>query len=140
MTLGTLASADAGAVLKVDNASFPPIWWASLDELNGWFRESRYAYTLLSGDRVIAYLLAGLQQDCGHIFRIAVTPEWQGRGLGKWLMLYTMYQMQTEHVREITLNTQASNNHSRRLYEKLGFKLTGQEVSIYGHELAPSDT
>ena len=58
--------------------------------------------------------------DFGLIHWVAVSPDYQGIGIGKGLMCYTMKQMQNWHDRAI-LNTHSKRLTAIRLYLDLGF-------------------
>lgn len=58
---------------------------------------------------------------------IAVSPRRQGRGLGTALLAPALERCDREGV---PAYLEASNVHSRRLYERLGFAATGKEVEL----------
>ena len=128
-------NSDLLQLTQVDKASFAPFWRASASGLGRWLQNANRALTLSTGNQIVAFILARLQGDIGYIWRLAVLPEWQGRGLGRWLMTHTISGMLTDGAATITLNTQASNQRARGLYERLGFSLTCQEVSGWAKDL-----
>lgn len=128
-------NADLLQIKQVDEASFTPFWQASASGLGRWLQNAHYALTLSTENQIVAFILARLQGDSGNIWRLAVLPEWQGRGLGTWLMSRIITDMLADGAETITLNTQASNQRARSLYERLGFTLTGQEVSVWAKDL-----
>lgn len=130
-----LANTDLVQINQVDNASFTPFWQADTTSLNHWLANANRALSLSAGNQIIAFIFARIQGDMGNIWRLAVLPEWQGKGLGGWLMARTIADMLADGAYTITLNTQDSNSRSRSLYEKLGFKATGQEVSVWARDL-----
>ena len=125
-------------IKQVDEASFAPFWRASASGLGRWLHNAHYTLTLSTGNQIVAYILAGLQGGSGSIWRLAVLPEWQGRGLGTWLMTNIIMDLLADGAVTITLSTQASNQRARSLYERLGFTLTGQEVSGWAKNLTLS--
>jgi [ribosomal protein S18]-alanine N-acetyltransferase len=131
-----VTSADLEQIKQVDEASFTPFWQANTTGLSHWLENANRGLTLSAGNQIVAFVLARLQGDSANIWRLAVLPEWQGRGLGRWLMTHTLSGMLTNGANSISLNTQASNDRARRLYECLGFTLTSQEVSVWARELS----
>ncbi|MCE5259706.1 MAG: GNAT family N-acetyltransferase [Chloroflexi bacterium] len=138
VTLHGIQMDDLDAILTVDAQCFAPIWQASRAEIESWLAKAQYAFTLQADGQVFAYILAAHRKDNGHIFRLAVKPQWQGQAWGRWLMTCVIQQMLAVHVRSFTLNTQASNQRSKKLYERLGFKLTAKSASVYAKELKSS--
>jgi len=130
-----IEAGDIDALLDLDARCFIPFWQASQAELTKWLNNAQYSFLLCSVGEVIAYIIAGYRERVGYIHRLAVSPDRQGQGLGRWLMTFTIQQMLAAHVRSIKLNTQASNQRSRRLYESLGFYLIDKSISVYAKEL-----
>ena len=122
-------------IKQVDEGSFIPFWQASAFTLGRWLQNAKYALALSTGKQIVAFILARLQGDTGNVYRLAVLPEWQGRGLGRWLMTRIITDMQAHGAATITLNTQACNQRARSLYERMGFTLTGHEVSAWARDL-----
>ncbi|MHB1357566.1 MAG: GNAT family N-acetyltransferase [Anaerolineae bacterium] len=130
-----VANTDLGQIKQVDEASFTPFWQANTSGLAHWLENANRGLTFTAGDRIVAFVLARLEGDCANIWRLAVLPEWQRRGLGMWLMTRILAGMLVDGANSISLNTQAGNRRARSLYEKLGFILTEQEVSVWAREL-----
>jgi ribosomal protein S18 acetylase RimI-like enzyme len=122
-------------IKQVDEASFAPFWQVSVSGLGRWQQNANLAVTLSTGNQIVAFILARIQGDTGNVYRLAVLPEWQGRGLGRWLMTRIITDMQAHGAATITLNTQACNQRARSLYERMGFTLTGHEVSAWARDL-----
>lgn len=80
---------------------------------------------------VIGYVGMRLLPAEAHITTIAVHPEWRGRGLGKYILLMAIRQAFQHRVRFVTLEVRASNRVAQRLYNDLGFRLTGIQRGYY---------
>lgn len=105
---------------------------------------------------VVGYLTADVWEERAHVVRLAVVPEWQGRGVATRLMADLFRRLGANvppsrrsdgdlreevveaAVREVSLNTQETNLRSRRLYEALGFRLTGGVEEVWAREVAPA--
>jgi ribosomal protein S18 acetylase RimI-like enzyme len=137
MTFVPVASTDAAgleAVLRLDHASFPWLWWNGPEEL------AVYAVTpgvalyvgLLDGDPV-AYVGMTSYPGWGHLDRIAVLPSLQGRGLGRRALAFAIGTLARRGARRIGLSTQADNIRSQRLYERFGFRRSRvNDYRLYG--------
>jgi ribosomal protein S18 acetylase RimI-like enzyme len=67
----------------------------------------------------------------GHLARLAVKPEFQGKGVGYALVYDLIRQLLRRGARVITVNTQKDNLASLTLYKRIGFVLTGEKYPIY---------
>jgi ribosomal-protein-alanine N-acetyltransferase len=113
---------DLTAVADVDNSAFDELWRFPIFVLNRAIETSAYFTVAEVGKRVLAYQMTAFTESDAHITRLAVHPDVQRFGIGRRLLADTMAFMKFWYdVRQITLNTQASNRVSQRLYEKFGF-------------------
>jgi ribosomal protein S18 acetylase RimI-like enzyme len=67
----------------------------------------------------------------GHLARLAVLPAYQGRGVGYALVNDLLRQFVFRGIFRVTVNTQADNHASLRLYENMGFQRTGESYPVY---------
>jgi ribosomal protein S18 acetylase RimI-like enzyme len=67
----------------------------------------------------------------GHLARLAVSPDFQGLGVGYNLLFDLLKQFQRRGARCVTVNTQHDNYASLALYQKVGFTPTGETYPIY---------
>jgi ribosomal protein S18 acetylase RimI-like enzyme len=58
----------------------------------------------------------------GHTTQLCVLPGHQGRGVGRGLMLASMYALNAQHASELSLTVTSSNVAAVQFYEKLGFQ------------------
>ncbi len=65
----------------------------------------------------------------GHIGRVAVVPEWRGRGLGKALMESALAIAKEKGFLEVQLHAQTQ---ALDFYENLGFEIVGEEFMEAG--------
>lgn len=136
------SSDDLAALVAIDHAAFPWLWWNSEDELR-WYTALRGSGVLFSldGQRPVGYAGFSLFHDDGHLDRLAVLPEFAGRGHGTSLLRHTFSRLKRLGARGIALTTQGNNERAQRLYRRFGFRRTGQRYRIYGRWLAdpPAD-
>ena len=77
----------------------------------------------------------GLSGNYAHLIRVAIHPDFQGRGLGRQLVVDAVRFARELSAPGLALNTQASNRVSRRLYESLGFRQTGHTLAVMVYRL-----
>jgi ribosomal-protein-alanine N-acetyltransferase len=80
---------------------------------------------------IVAYGGFWLLLDEAHIATIASHPDWRGCGLGQWLMLALLDAAMARGAASSTLEVRAGNLPARRLYEKLGYEVTGVRKRYY---------
>ena len=80
---------------------------------------------------VVAYAGFWLWGDEAHVGTIAVHPEWQRRGLGRWMLLNLTQEAMLVDADAITLEVRVSNLAARRLYRKQGFEIAGRRRRYY---------
>lgn len=67
------------------------------------------------------------------IVNFAVKPDFQGKGLGEYLLTETMRMMNNNGVQRFYLDVRISNYKARRLYEKVGFQEIGIRKQYYNN-------
>jgi len=70
----------------------------------------------------------------GWILGMAVHPERQGRGWGRYLLNATVNRLQDAHIDVVRLLVKSSNKVAYRLYEDVGFIDTGARAQHLGGE------
>ncbi|MBQ9736032.1 MAG: ribosomal protein S18-alanine N-acetyltransferase [Clostridia bacterium] len=78
-----------------------------------------------NGD-IVGYLLGAVIPPEGELYRVAVAPDARGRGMGEALCRAFLADSEV-----CFLEVRKSNAAARRLYEKLGFLLTGERRGYY---------
>ncbi|APS42590.1 Ribosomal-protein-S18p-alanine acetyltransferase [Weissella jogaejeotgali] len=69
-----------------------------------------------------------------HITNIMVTPHWQSRGVGTFLVMYMMTIAQQINFHRISLEVRVSNKRAQQLYERLGFQIVRRKTRYYGED------
>jgi ribosomal protein S18 acetylase RimI-like enzyme len=121
-------------VLRIDHVAFPWIWWNSATELSAYSVTPGVALYLglIDGDP-IGYVGITSYPGWGHLDRIAVLPEFQGRGLGRRILGFASATLARRGARRIGLSTQVDNVRSQRLYEHFGFRRSRvNDYRLYG--------
>jgi ribosomal protein S18 acetylase RimI-like enzyme len=130
-----MAIADLGKVVHVDKMAFQPLWQQTEDDLEKAFRLAYSATVIASDDEVVGYQISTPTQMGGHIARLAVLPNEQKKGYGYNLLCETLTLFVNRGIRNVTVNTQFDNFSSLSLYEKAGFRLTGDSFPVYAFSI-----
>ena len=127
---------DIAAVVAVDTRAFRDPWRYSPATLARELSAASVARLALQGNRLVGYATGVVRAGRGHINRIAVDPEAQGRGVGRGLLADIRAELVGQGATQITLNTQRSNVVSQRLYRSFGFRSFGPPLRVYHRPLA----
>lgn len=121
---------DAQAVSEIEEVCFSDPW--SLDTIKEG-RNNRFDtwLVLLEGDVVIGFLILRIIAFEGELLRIALRPEYRGRGLAKKLMDQLVEYSIHNSVRSLYLEVRNSNETARNLYRCYGFQETGIRKNYY---------
>lgn len=74
------------------------------------------------GGRLIGYAVVWFIVDEIHIGNIAVSPDHQGRGVGRWLLERILAEGRQRGMVFATLEVRPSNRAAIALYERFGFR------------------
>jgi ribosomal protein S18 acetylase RimI-like enzyme len=129
-TLRTMSRSDIQQVAEVDERAFRPLWQHSSRALAAAFDLSSLATVIEIDKQVIGYQISTSSALGAHLARLAIDPEYQGQGLAKALVIHALRHYQRRGIERMSVNTQADNERSQLLYEKLGFKPTGQAFPV----------
>ena len=126
-----MTGTDLPRVAEIDGAAFEPLWRNSLTALEKAYEQASYASVAEQDSRIVGYQLSTGGAFGAHLARLAVLPEYQGRGMGATLVGDLILHMQSAGGSKVTVNTQASNAASLALYSRLGFRRTGEQFPVY---------
>jgi len=123
---------DLPKMIAIDHAAFQPLWRMTGDEIR---RAKKLAavctLALTAKNQVVGYQLSTLYNRSGHLARLAVSPQAQNMGVGAALMDDLLWRFIRREVQTITVNTQASNDRSQRLYQRHEFRLNGHSLQVW---------
>lgn len=130
---------DIGSVAEVDLAAFEPMWTNSQSMLAAAFQQSTISSVAqdLSG-RIVGYQISTSGHLGGHLARLAVLPDCQGKRIGSALVADLLDKFAQQNIHRISVNTQENNIASIKLYTRLGFHFTGESYPVFKFELKKS--
>lgn len=130
----SMQSADLPAVTQLDLSAFGTFWHNSQDSLQRAYSQSIYS-TVVEDDlgTMVGYQISTGNPFGAHLARLAVQPEAQGRGVGSALVTDLILRMNVDSPKSLSVNTQADNEASLALYQKMGFVRTGEYFPVLAY-------
>jgi ribosomal-protein-alanine N-acetyltransferase len=125
---------DLEAVIAIEEDSFTNPWTRQMFEWDLRNREVTRVYVARAPDGgVIAFCSCWLVFDELHIHSLAVRRDHRRRGLATRLLRHVLAEAARQGAARATLEVRESNEAARRLYEKLGFTVSGTRPKYYTH-------
>jgi ribosomal protein S18 acetylase RimI-like enzyme len=140
-----LGPADAGEILTLQRAAYvtearahddltlPPLTQTLPELLDELARPDVLAFGIRADARLVAAVRIRLDDSVGHLGRLTVAPDQQGRGLGSAL-LAAVETLLPEGIREMRLFTGERSAANLRLYQRFGYRETGR-TPVPGYRL-----
>jgi len=125
-------------VRQVDASAFKVLWQNSQPSLEMALKQASIATVAEDGTGLLGYQISTTSHMGGHLARLAVLPAYQGRKIGNALVNDLLRQFVRRGIFRVTVNTQADNLISLKLYEKMGFLRTGETYPVYQHVGEPA--
>lgn len=88
---------------------------------------------ITEADRQIigVYVLIPTRPETAELVNIAVTEEWQGKGIGKALIKHALQTAKSQGFKTIEIGTGNSSISQLALYQKCGFRITGVDRDFF---------
>ena len=122
---------DLETILTIDHEAFGAVWKNSMEALELAYQQSSLATVAEYGDEIVGYQYSTASSMGGHLARLAVKTDMQGKGIGYLLVNQVLNQFKKQGSKHVTVNTQQNNAASLALYLKAGFTLTGESYRVY---------
>lgn len=121
---------DLEMVASIDEASFPPLWRYPRPMLEAALQSSTRFTVAELDHQPVGYEVSTQEGSEGQIIRLAVLPEYRRQGVASRLASEALAAFRRRRVRRLALNTQSDNLAARQLYERFGFRFTGEELPV----------
>ncbi len=122
---------DLNTVEGIDRVAFGSVWQNTLSCLELAYRQAAIATVAEIDGELVGYQISTATTMGGHLARLAVTPAFQGKGIGYGLLCDMLAQFERRGAYHVTVNTQHDNLSSLSLYQKAGFRKTGEEYPVF---------
>jgi ribosomal-protein-alanine N-acetyltransferase len=131
-----MTPADLDRVIEIERSlAQAPHWphsaWVSALDTRGAPHRLALVAEDLSSRSVAAFAVASPLPPQAELEMIAVAPEFQRRGLARFLFAALAQELKTRHVTEVILEVRASNRPALALYRHLGFVETARRPRYY---------
>ena len=122
--------ADMEEVLAIENLNYEFPWSAGV--FNDCFSTMTYTCWVCidANDRVVGYAIISAIVGEAHIMNISVSPEFQGRGVGRRLLNHLIESVRYR-AEKVFLEVRPSNPSAIHLYRSSGFKEIGVRKAYY---------
>lgn len=84
--------------------------------------------------RIIGVGCAWAILEEAHITLLGIDPDFQGRGLGQWMLSQLLMTARDRQLTHATLEVRASNQTAQALYGKFGFQTAGRRRRYYNDD------
>jgi ribosomal-protein-alanine N-acetyltransferase len=81
--------------------------------------------------QLMGYFLVMQMVDEAHLLNVAVAQEWQGQGLGRFLLNQSVACSRGLGMESMLLEVRPSNTRALELYERYGFEQIGRRKGYY---------
>ena len=111
--------------VREDQVNFVATNTVSLAQLN--FLKNFHAKGIYYSEEMVGFTLYGIDEDDHEywIYRMMIDEKHQGKGYGKEavkLVIEDIRNIKEDHHKTITLSYESTNEHAKRVYEKMGFQ------------------
>ncbi len=130
MRIRPMLETDLPSVTAVDLEAFGPFWHNTIDSLSRARTQAIHATVAEDASGLIGYQISTGNPFGAHLARLGVRAEAQGRGVGTALVGDLIQQLGGEQLGRVSVNTQSDNAASLALYQKMGFKQTGEYFPV----------
>ncbi len=123
-------SIDVPTIVANDRAAFDEVWWYSDRSIAHVLPLVAHFVVLELDGQIVGHAFSDVYGGQGHLIRLAVHPNFQGRGLGEKLLIESLRYQIEAGAYPLTVNTQSDNLASQKLYKRLGYRSIGVPVRV----------
>ncbi len=128
------ADADLDPIVEIEQASFSTPWTAEMFRWELRNTDVSSTWVLRTADRAVAaFCCIWMVLDELHINNVAVRPSSRRRGFAIALLDHVMDEAARHGAARATLEVRRSNIAALRLYDRLGFTVTGVRPNYYSN-------
>ena len=125
----TMTHADLKQVIVVEKKAYPHPW--TLGIFRDCLRVGYNAWVMMLDNHVIGYGVIMLSPGEAHILNICIDPDYQSKGLGRYLLRHLVEKSHQTDVDMVLLEVRRSNQQAQQLYVSEGFHELGVRKAYY---------
>jgi ribosomal-protein-alanine N-acetyltransferase len=126
--------ANLDAIVEIERASFSTPWTPDMFRWELRNKDVSATYVLRTSDgTVAAFCCVWTVLEELHINNVAVRPEFRRRGFASTLLEHVMDEAVRRGATKATLEVRRSNVAALRLYDRLGFSVSGVRPNYYAN-------
>lgn len=129
MQIRRMTEKDLDDIETLERQIFPNPWARSSFDFE--IKHNPYSFPLIleENKEIIGYAVIWKIYEEFHIANIAIRPDYQGRKLGKYLLMEILKM--ADNCKYAILEVRESNVKAIQLYEKFGFKVIMKRIAYY---------
>ncbi|HEB82345.1 MAG TPA: ribosomal-protein-alanine N-acetyltransferase [Gammaproteobacteria bacterium] len=120
---------DLAQVIKVEELAYPHPWTIGI--FRDCLRIGYNAWVMTLDEAIIGYGVVMLSPGEAHILNICIHPDYQQKGLGRYLLHHLIDKCRQTDVDMLLLEVRRSNTAAQRLYQSEGFHELGVRKAYY---------
>ena len=125
----TMNYSDLKQVVAVEKKAYPHPW--TLGIFRDCLRVGHNAWVVTLDNEIIGYAVVMLSPGEAHILNICIDPDYQAKGLGRYLLRYLVKRTDRTDVDMVLLEVRRSNTNAQLLYQSEGFHELGIRKAYY---------
>lgn len=120
---------DVAAVMAIESAVYPEGWTEGI--FHDCLRVHYSCWVMVQQEEIIGYGIMSVAVGEAHILNVAVSPECQGQGRGREMLMHLLQTGKRHGAETAFLEVRPSNPVALRLYETAGFHQVGLRRDYY---------
>lgn len=133
----TMNYSDLKQVIAVEKKAYPHPWTQGI--FRDCLRIGYNAWVMTLDMKVIGYGIVMLSPGEAHILNICIHPQYQGKGLGRYLLRHLINKSNQTDIDMVLLEVRRSNAGAQLLYQSEGFHELGVRKAYYPAENGRED-
>ena len=125
----TMSYSDLKSVITVEEKAYPHPW--TLGIFRDCLRIGYNAWVMTLDKEIIGYGIVMLSPGEAHILNICIEPDFQKKGLGRYLLRHILKKSTQTDVDMVLLEVRRSNAAAQQLYKSEGFHELGMRKAYY---------
>ena len=125
----TMNYSDLKQVIVVEEKAYPHPWTEGI--FRDCLRVGHNAWVMTLDNEIIAYSMVMLSPGEAHILNICVDPDYQAKGLGRYMLHHLIKKTNQTDIDMVLLEVRRSNTKAQQLYQSEGFHELGVRKAYY---------